>query len=160
MYTFDASSMIHAWYNYPIDNFPPLWDWFEEQIEGGEFSIPRVALDEVAKKSPDCGDWLKKRGIEILPLSNEVLQEAASMKGLLGIAEDDYHPKGVGENDLLIVATAKAAGLQLVSDEGRQAKLPDSMPKYKIPAVCSQLEVGVTCIQFIELIRDSGAVFR
>ena len=32
MQTFDASSMIYAWDNYPIEQFPPLWDWMGVQV--------------------------------------------------------------------------------------------------------------------------------
>jgi hypothetical protein len=160
MYIFDASSAMHAWDNYPMDNFPPLWDWFAEQIDNGLFSIPQVAFEEVSKKLPECGAWLKEKGIQIHALSNAVLKEAALMKRLLGITEDDYHPNGVGENDLIIIATAKISGLQLVSEEGQQFRLPDNMKKCKIPAVCGLPEVGVACIQFIELIKTSGAIFR
>ena len=160
MYIFDASSIIHAWDNYPLENFPPLWGWLSEQIDNGQFSIPQVALDEVIQKSPECGDWLKEKEIITIPLSNAILQEATEMKHLLGVVEDDYHPKGVGENDLLIIATAKVSGLELISDEGRQFRLPDIMSKCKIPAVCDLTEVNVTCIQFIELIKNSGAIFH
>ena len=159
MYTFDASSMLHAWDNYPIENFPPLWKWFSIQISAQQFSIPTVALDEVAEKSPECGEWLRGNGIQHLPLTNEILQQAAMIKNLLGIDQDNYHPKGVGENDLLIIATAKAANLPLVSDEGRQFQLPDLMRKYKIPAVCDLPQVDVNCIQFIKLIKTTGAIF-
>ena len=53
MKVFDASSIIHAWDDYPFEQFPPLWDWMSEQIDAGEIVIPRVALDEVAQISPD-----------------------------------------------------------------------------------------------------------
>lgn len=159
MQVFDASSIIHAWDNYPIENFPPLWGWIARNIAAGELSIPQVALDEVKRKSPDCGKWLTDHDITVLPLTNDVLQQAVVIKQVLGIVEDDYHPKGVGENDIFIIATAKVAGTTLISDERRQFRLPDVMAKYKIPAVCGLDEVKVECIQFIELIKASGASF-
>ncbi|GAB6043469.1 DUF4411 family protein [Endothiovibrio diazotrophicus] len=159
MPVFDASSIIFAWDTYPIDNFPSLWEWIAERIAAGEFAIPVVALEEVERKSPECGGWLKQCDIEVLPLTNAVLRGAGEIKYLLGIMEDDYHPKGVGENDLLIIATAKDVKQKLVSDEARQFRLPDVMPKYKIPAVCALEEVGVECIPFIDLIKRSGVTF-
>jgi len=160
MFTFDASSVIHAWDNYPIENFPPLWDWFAAQVADDRFSISGIALEETAGKSPECGEWLRENGIRVLPLSNKVLHQAAMIKNLLGIDEDNYHPKGVGENDLLIIGTAKVSGLQLISDESKQFRLPTEKRRYKIPAVCGLPQVEVCCIQFVDLIKASGAVFR
>jgi hypothetical protein len=81
------------------------------------------------------------------------------IKDLLGIVDDNYHAKGVGENDILIIATARAHGAELVSDEERQPNLPRIPAKRKIPLVCSMNEVGVACISFIEYIKRSGEIF-
>lgn len=54
MRVFDASSMIYAWDNYPLQQFPGLWDWMADQIEQGELAMPSVALDEVAHKAPEA----------------------------------------------------------------------------------------------------------
>jgi len=61
MYNFDASSMIHAWDNYPISNphFKSLWQWFAEQINNKHFCISKIAIEEVSHKIPECGKWLK-----------------------------------------------------------------------------------------------------
>jgi hypothetical protein len=56
MRVFDASSMIYAWDNYPLQQFPPLWGWMANQIEQGELAMPSVALDEVAHKAPECAE--------------------------------------------------------------------------------------------------------
>ena len=159
MQVFDASSMIYAWDNYPIRQFPPLWSWIASQITLKQLVMPVVAFDEVAGKTPECGEWLKDNGIELLQITNEILRDAMAFKGLLGIVNDEYHPKGVGENDLLIIASAKAHGAELVSDEEKQPTLPDVMAKKKIPAVCVMADVGVPCMNFIEYIKTSNAVF-
>ena len=88
MFTFDASAIIHAWDNYPIEHFPPLWNWLSEQIADDQFSIP------------------------------------------------------------------------LVAEEGRQFRLPKIKAKCKIPAVCDLPNIGVECINFIELIKNSEAIFH
>lgn len=159
MYTFDASSIIHAWDNYPLELFPPLWDWISKKIKSGELTIPEVAFDEVVKKTPDCAKWLKQQQITVLPLKDDILLIASDIKRGLGIANDNYHPKGVGENDLLIVASAKDQHCTLVSNEGRQLRRPETRARYKIPSVCDLPEVGVRCVSFLELIKSSGAVF-
>ena len=79
-----------------------------KQISKHELLIPSVAFEEVLHKAPDCGEWLKAQSIKRLAMSNTILKDALRIKGLLGIADDQYHPKGVGENDIFIIATARA----------------------------------------------------
>jgi len=159
MPVFDASSIIYAWDNYPIRQFPGLWDWIGEQIAEKKLAMPRVAFDEVAHKTPECAVWLKD-DIELVEINNSVLNQAMAIKSLVGIVDDNYHPKGVGENDLLIIATACVYGAELISDEERQTTLPKEPTKKKIPAVCSMKEVTVPCINFLDFIKRSNAIFR
>ena len=159
MLAFDASSMIYAWDNYPVEQFPPLWNWIAEQVRSGELSMCQLAFDEVANKTPECADWLKLQGIRRIQISNEIVQEAVLINQLLQIAGAKYHPKGVGENDVFIIATAKSEGTELVSDEARQKILPKTPSQMKIPAVCGLPQVAVTCLSFIELIKRSRQVF-
>ena len=105
MRALDASSIIHGWDNYPIAKFPKLWVWLEQQIGTTEFAIPDVAYEEVAARAPDCYAWLDAAGIPVINTTDAFLQFAQATKQLLGIVGDRYHPKGVGENDLLIIAS-------------------------------------------------------
>lgn len=54
MYSFDASSMIHAWDNYPPANphFESLWEWIADNINDRQFSISKKAFEEVNHKIP------------------------------------------------------------------------------------------------------------
>lgn len=160
MQVFDASSMIYAWDNYPVRQFPPLWEWMATQIEEEELVMPKVAFQEVLDKTPECGEWLELNGLEQLEVNNVILQDAMRIKDLLGIVNDNYHANGVGENDLLIIATARAHGAELVSDEKRQTALPQVPAKKKIPAVCGMVGVAVTCLNFIEYLKRSDQIFR
>lgn len=159
MQVFDASSMIYAWDNYPVRQFPGLWEWMATQVEERLLVMPIVAFEEVTNKTPDCGEWLKNNGLEPVEISNVVMQDALRIKLLLRIVGDKYG-SGVGENDLLIIATAREQGAELVSDERRQTDPPKELHNYKIPAVCSMTEVSVPCINFIEYLKRSDAVFR
>jgi hypothetical protein len=137
MLVFDASSMIYAGDSYPMRQFPGLWEWMAIQIDEKRLVMPSVAFDEVENKTPDGGEWLRQNNLEQLAITNFILQDAMRIKGLLGILDDNYHAKGVGESDLLIIATTRVHRAELISDEEWQNTLPIIAAKRKIPAVCS-----------------------
>ena len=122
--------------------------------------MPSVAFEEVNSKIPDCGEWLKENDLKQLEISNAVLQDAMLIKGLLGIVGDKYNNHGVGENDILIIAAARVHQAELVSNEAKQQPTPLKLERCKIPAVCGLTGVSVPCINFIEFIKNSNAVFR
>ena len=130
------------------------------QIKEKKLVMPSVAFEEVANKMPDCGAWLEENDLAQLEISNAIVRDAMRIKELLGIVDDNYHPKGVGENDIFIIATARAHKAELVSDEERQPTLPQEPKKRKIPAVCGLKEVAIPCINFIEYIKRSDEIFR
>lgn len=159
MQAFDASSVIYGWHNYPISQFPGVWGWIETEIATGNLKISSVALTEVKKRQSDCADWLADKGIAELPLNQQILLDSVRIKGILGIVGDSYRPKGVGENDLLIIATARAHGTDLISDEKKQLTIPENPANMKIPAVCALPAVAVKCINFVEFLKGSGVKF-
>ena len=158
MLVLDASSTLYAWDNYPPEQFPSLWIWLEQQVTTGELAIAAVALEEVGHKSPECAVWLKARKINVLSVTQVILMDALCIKGLLGI-EGEAYGSGVGEKDLIIIATARAHDAEILTDEGRQPSLPKHGRSYKIPAVCALPEVKVRCLSFVEYFKRSQEVF-
>ena len=159
MQVFDASSMIYAWDNYPLQQFPGLWEWMADQVGKRDLVMPSVAAEEVAHKTPECAEWLRDCNLELLEINNTILQDAMRIKNLLGIVGDKYGG-GVGENDLFIIATARAYHAELVTDEKWQPAPPRKLENCKIPAVCDMDAVAVRWIKFIDYIKRSEAVFR
>ena len=159
MHMFDASSTIYGWDNYPLAQFPGLWDWLGSQIGAGLVTLSETANKEVCSKLENCGQWLKDQGLAVVVNTPATLLEASQIKTLLNIVGDDYRSDGVGENDLLIIASAKTGGATLVSDEKKQLMLPDNRRRYKIPAVCAYLNPPVRCESFLEYIKSSGQSF-
>ncbi|MBI4998697.1 MAG: DUF4411 family protein [Rhodocyclales bacterium] len=159
MPAFDSSAIIHGWDNYPIAQFPPLWDWLAAEVNAEHIKLSAVAFDEVRNVSPDCADWLKDNNLHQWPVGNRELQEALRIKTMLGIVQDQFHPNGVGENDIIIISTARLVGMDLVSNED-QPTAPQNMKKYKIPTVCRLPAVNVPCANFLEYLKQSGRVFR
>lgn len=160
MQAFDASSIIYAWDNYPFEQFPPLWDWMGDLILQGKIVMSSVAFEEVSHKTPECCEWLESVGLQRLPVSNSILQEAMRIKGLIGVVDDGYHVDGVDEKDLLIIATSKHHGCGLISDEKKQPKPPENIRKSKIPLVCGLNSVNVNCVNYLDFIKASRVVFR
>ena len=156
--TIDASSIIYAWDNYPINQFPKVWEWLCEEISNQTLIISKVAFDEVKAKVPECAKWMNECKIEKIGITSDILKFALDIHKLLGIDGDDYHPKGVGENDIIIIATAKIMETTLISNE-KQLGLPDIKKKYKIPNVCRLSEVDIECIDFLEYLKSSKRVF-
>lgn len=159
MAIFDASSMIYAWDNYPIKQFPPLWNWMAAQVDGKAIVMPQVAFKPVMDKQPDCGIWLKKNNIEIININNDIVQQAFKIKVLLGINNDEYTSDGVDEDDILIIASSKIYIEVLVSNESKQPNIPNNKKNMKIPAVCGFNDVRVKCLSFLEFIKNSGEIF-
>jgi predicted nucleic acid-binding protein len=157
MQAFDTSSIVYAWDNYPIEQFPQLWNWMGGQVVQQEIVMSSVALDEVGNVSPECCDWLNEVGIHQLAVTDEIVQTALDIKIALEIG--NQYGIGVGENDLFIIATSAVNGCGLVSNEAVQPQLPLQKPKYKMPAVCAMDGVHVPCVSFIDFVKSSGAVF-
>jgi len=159
MQAFDASSMIHAWDNYPIGQFPGLWFWLADRVAQGLIQMSEVAVEEVGHKVAECVAWLKAAGLHKISVTEAILQEARRIKDLLEIEEERYG-SGVDENDLIIIATAKLHGIELVTNEAVQAVLPTQKRKYKIPAACNMETVKVPSLDFLQYLKRSGAVFH
>ena len=117
-----------------------------------------MALEEVEHVAPDCAAWLANAGINVLPVVNQIAVDANTFKGLPGIVGDRYGA-GVDENDLLIIATARLHGYELVTNESEQPLRPLNMAKYKIPAVCTMPAVGVVYCPFLTFMKRAGRVF-
>ncbi len=159
MRVLDASSALHAWDNYPIENLPTIWSWLESELSAGRMVVPRVATDEIGHISPECRHWLNDiHGFSPVDVDNVIATHAMLINDELGVQNDQYGT-GVDANDVIIIATAKAQGLVLISNESRQPSLPTNKKKYKIPAVCNLQSIAVSCINFADLIRISNQVF-
>lgn len=159
MRVLDASAIIYAWDNYPLTQFPGLWGWLANELKTHELAIPTVALEEVAHMAPACATWLKNAEVLKLPIGEAVVMTAMAIKNAIGVVNDQYHPKGVDENDLFIIAAAKVHGAELITNEARQFGAQVEARKYKIPAVCDMHAVGVMSLNFLEYIQKSQQVF-
>ena len=160
MLVLDASSIVYGWDNYPIRLFPKVWDALARSIGSNKMTMARVALQEVGHVSPDCAKWLHdESGLAPVEMDNNILKMSKSIKNLLEIKNDTYGPKGVDENDIFIIATARSLNATLISNEAMQLIRPSKLSNCKIPYVCAMPEVNVECINFLELLNRSKKPF-
>lgn len=157
MHILDASAIVHGWDNYRVDKFPRLWEWLEGEMHQGNLNISAIALAEVAHVSPDCHAWLNGK-IQIQQINAAMLATTLAYKRALGIDGENYNTHGVDENDLFIVSCAQQLGMSLISNEAVQIALPQSMARYKIPAVCQHI-ARIDCCDFKAYINSSSAIF-
>lgn len=150
--------MLHAWDNYPIEQFPPLWNWMADRVKQGLIQMSEVAVEEVGHKAPECAVWLKNVELRRLPVTETILLEAMRIKALLEIEEDRYG-SGVDENDLIIIATAKVNGCDLVTNEAFQPSVSKLKRNWKIPVVCNIDTVRVKPMSYLDYIKRTGAIF-
>jgi len=155
---FDASAVIDLWENYPIAQFPSVWDWFQREVAEQNVVTADVAYEEIGHKSPECKKVLQEFGVVRHGVGSNEVQHALAIKAEFGI-QDDQYSSGVDENDIFIIAVAKSRGLELVTNEALQPRLPESRTKYRIPAVCRLPVANVTTMRLIEFIRQSNRVF-
>lgn len=154
----DASSAIWAWDNYPIAQFPPVWNWLSGEIQARRIQISYPALDEVGHIDADCKRWLVEAGIDVKPIDQAIIDQALTIKGLIGVEQDNFHPDGVDENDILIISTARCCLERLISDE-LQPTPPQNTRRYKVPTVCRLQPVSVDCGTFLDFIKSTRVVF-
>lgn len=156
MYHFDASSIIHAWDTYPIDSvhFDSFWDSFKKKLNTRIFLVSETAAEEVERKAPDCYNELKTH-LSPIPLTAQITDYATYIQHDLLEIEDEAWGRGVGEKDLLIIATAimDPNSKTLVSEE-KQPTLSGEKKNYKIPAVCDLLGSPLDCCNILTLINE------
>ncbi len=105
------------------------------------------------------GESTENRDLELFSASqspphiSEVDIERESLK-----LETEYkianNSRGVGENDLKLIAYAKLCRKTVVTEEREQSAKSLEKHNYKIPLVC--YEQGVECINFVEMLKRLG----
>jgi predicted nucleic acid-binding protein len=158
--------MIDLWVNYPIQNphFDAIWDWFALRVENEDFVISAVVFKEiedmilygkVTDRIPEASKFISiLNNFKVYEQTKQELMIALEIKQLLEIEEYNYG-KGVGYNDLCIIANAKAINTILINNEAVQNTKPVEKKSYKIPAVCGMPEVGVTSLNLVELLNNN-----
>lgn len=152
VYCVDTSALIAAWQErYPPENFPRVWERFDDLIAAGRLVAPTEVLRETSKRSDELHGWLKQRGTMFRELADSIQIEAANVLAV--------YPRLVGERKLrtsadpFVIALARVESLQIVTDE----KPTGNPNRPNIPDVCVGMGMPQT-INLLQLIQAEGWV--
>ncbi len=150
-YSLDSDAIINAWRDYPIQNFPNIWEWVEklgrEQIGG----MSEVVFKELERGGDECYDWFKERKeLFVHPNTEEVQIE---VKRLVNTYKNFGITTGKNEGDPYVLALAKVMNAVVVTNESPS----NNMNGPKIPDVCREENIRV--IKFVQVITNEGVVF-
>lgn len=150
-YCIDSSSLISAKHiRYPMDNFPSVWEKFEDLIKDGTFVISRHVYDEVTHGEDDLAVWMKKHSKLVVQVDAALIQETARLTTAYSIVDPDS-TKEIA--DPYVVALAKLRSIPCVNEE-----TSSKGKKYmKIPDVCEK--EGVRSMTLVQVIRELALKF-
>ena len=150
-YSIDSDVLIQAWRDYPIDNFPSVWNSLESMAERGIIGVSELILDELKRGGDDLYKWAKDlQSTIVIPTTAEIESEVAYLV-------NEYSNFGIitGKNmgDPFVVALARANNCSVVTNEKRSGNLNGP----KIPDIC--LSENITWVRFVDIIKEQGLVF-
>ena len=161
-YCIDASAFIAAWnVSHPIDVFPSLWSQLANRRD--DMVLIEPIFDEIDPISQQDKSKTEKEKTDKYPLHMWINSQFKSIP--VDFIEDralelerkyqiKNSSKGVGKNDLKLIAYAKLYRKTVVTEEGKQHGKPKEKYNSKIPLVCK--EQGVECINFVEMLKCLG----
>ena len=151
-YSLDSDVLIQAWRDYPIDNFPPVWDKLEELGANDSLGMSELILDELKRGGDKLYDWAKCQESDLVIPTSDLIDEEVSY------LVNNYNNFGIitgkNEADPFVVAVAKAHSCSVVTNERRSGSLNGP----KIPDVC--LEEDIPWIRFVDIIKRENLVFQ
>ncbi|CAN5237908.1 DUF4411 family protein [soil metagenome] len=150
-YSLDSDAAINAWRDYPIENFPKIWDWIEQMGKNGVAGMSEVVFQELEKGGDECFDWFKQRKEHfVYPNDEEVQRE---LERLVNSYNNFGIITGKNEGDPFVVALAIVKDCTVVTNES----MSNNMNGPKVPDVCRA--EGIQWIKFVDVIRREGVTF-
>ncbi len=150
----DANVFITPWNtDYPMDIFPSLWEALAQHKEN--IVLIKPIYDEIdpltTGKRGKLRQWLLKNKFMPIPVDENIQDISIKFENEYQINEKS---RGVGKNDLMLIAYAHKEEGTVVTFETKQAQAPDKKKNYKIPLVCKEKDTA--CITFVEMLRKLG----
>jgi hypothetical protein len=150
-YSLDSDAAINAWRDYPIENFPKIWEWIEEMGKRQIIGMSEVVFQELEKGGDECFDWFKQRKANFVYPNDEEVQKV--LEHLVNRYNNFGIITGKNEGDPFVVALAVVKDCSVVTNES----MSNNMHGPKVPDVCRA--EGIEWIKFVDVIRRERVTF-
>lgn len=149
IYSFDTSSLIHAWRRaYPPQNFPKFWAHLDGLAKSGRMFMSDQVLRDLEKKDDDVFEWCNGLKPAHRAIDEALQDHVTELMGNYPRLVDTV--KGRSASDPWVIALARANRSWIVVCEENPGKM-------RMPDVCNS--EGIKCIRLVQLIQDEGWVF-
>lgn len=151
LFSFDSSSLIHAWNRaYRPQNFPSFWRLLEEAIGAGVVVASVEVLNELSKKDDAVFEWCKRQAAGLcVEIDDEQQEHLQHIMGTYPRLVDTVKGKSGGDPFVIALARVRHGDIVVVSEEDFGRK--DSP---RIPDVCRA--EGIRCYKLADFIEDRG----
>jgi hypothetical protein len=149
-YSLDSDAIINAWRDYPIENFPKIWDWVESLGTNEIGGMSEVVFKELERGGDECFEWFKKRRELFVHPSGQEVQ--AQVQRLVTTYNNFGLVTGKNEGDPFVIALAIVKNAIVVTNESPS----NNMNGPKIPDICRAEDI--TRIKFVEVITREGEI--
>ena len=62
MFVYDTSAFLNGWHDHlPPATFSSVWDFINDEMNGGRILVPREVYGEMCKKDDEVARWAKAR---------------------------------------------------------------------------------------------------
>ena len=151
LFSFDSSSLIHAWNRaYRPTNFPSFWNFLEQAINAGVVVASVEVLNELSKKDDAVYEWCKRvSGQLCVDIDDEQQEHLQHVMGTYPRLVDTVKGRSGGDPFVIALARVRLGEIAVVSEEdfGRRESP-------RIPDVCEAFELE--CIELDEFLRRLG----
>lgn len=148
IYVIDASALIDASKNYPLDKktFQSIWDKISELFKQDKLISNFEIMEEL--KDKDLSDWIKPYKNKFLPLDENIQKRTTEiLKQFPNIININKNKKSTSNGDPFLIATAIERNGVIVTNEKNSIN--------KIPYVSQFFNVEtINLTQFIKEIMD------
>ena len=152
-YSLDTSALIDGWVrNYPIGNFPGVWEKLAALIEKGNARATDEVLRELERQDDDLTAWCNRQSSLFVAMDDEIqILVAEILQNYPRLVESGGRRSGA---DPFVIALAKIHSCTVVTAEQRTNN-PDG--RVRIPDVCNFMDIR--CVNLLGLITEQHWIF-